>query len=188
MTLRALEPEDLDLLYQIENNRELWQVGATNVPYSRYTLHDYIATSSDDIFADRQVRLIVENEQGEAVGIADLVHFDPQHQRAEVGIVILPAFRRKGYAAAAIQALCDYAIRIVVGPDVYGLPLLEEGTVSVFAATNEAHGVIERGMKYSIDDETLTNRTTRGLSNELQGVEAAVAVEEGTLFVFHPLA
>ncbi|MBQ1450388.1 MAG: thiamine diphosphokinase, partial [Eggerthellaceae bacterium] len=62
------------------------------------------------------------------------------------------------------------------------------GTVSVFAATNEAYGVIERGMKYSIDDETLTNRTTRGLSNELQGVEAAVAVEEGTLFVFRPLA
>ena len=113
MTLRALEPEDLDLLYQIENNRELWQVGATNVPYSRYTLHDYIATSSDDIFADRQVRLIVENEQGEAVGIADLVNFDPQHQRAEVGIVILPDFRRKGYATAAIQSLCDYAVRVV---------------------------------------------------------------------------
>ena len=81
----------------------------------------------------------------------------------------------------------DYAIRIVVGPDAYELPLLDEGTVSVFAATDEAHGVIERGMKYSIDDETLTNRTTRGLSNELQGVEAVVAVEEGTLFVFHPL-
>ena len=113
MTLRALEPEDLDLLYQIENNRDLWQVGATNVPYSRYTLHDYIATSSDDIFADRQVRLIIENEQGDAVGIVDLVHFDPQHLRAEVGIVILPAFRRMGYALSAIQALCDYAVRIV---------------------------------------------------------------------------
>ena len=37
MKLRAIEPEDLDLLYQIENNTELWQVGATNVPYSRYT-------------------------------------------------------------------------------------------------------------------------------------------------------
>ena len=81
----------------------------------------------------------------------------------------------------------DYAIRIVVGPDAYELPLLENGTVSVFAATDECRGVIERGMKYSIDDETLANRTTRGLSNELQGVEAVVAVEEGTLFVFHPL-
>lgn len=82
----------------------------------------------------------------------------------------------------------DFVLRIVVGPDVYELPLLDQGTVSVFAATDQAHGVIERGMKYSIDDETLTNRTTRGLSNELQGIEAVVAVEEGTLFVFHPLA
>lgn len=82
----------------------------------------------------------------------------------------------------------DCAIRIVVGPDAYDLPLLERGTVSVFAATDECHGVIERGMKYSIDDETITNRTTRGLSNELQGVEAVVAIEEGTLYVFHPLA
>ena len=47
--LRALEPEDLDLLYKIENDMKLWNVGATNVPYSRYTLHDYIATASNDI-------------------------------------------------------------------------------------------------------------------------------------------
>ena len=113
MKLRAIEPEDLDLLYQIENNHSLWQVGTTNVPYSRYTLHDYIATSSDDIFADRQMRLIVESDKGEAVGIADLVNFDPQHQRAEVGIVIQSDYRRKGYAAAAIEALCDYAVRII---------------------------------------------------------------------------
>ena len=38
--LRAIEPEDLDLLYQIENDSSLWDVGTTNVPYSRYTLHD----------------------------------------------------------------------------------------------------------------------------------------------------
>ena len=69
----------------------------------------------------------------------------------------------------------------------YDLPLLDAGTASVFAMTPEAHGVIERGMEYSIDDETLGNRTTRGLSNELIGQEAAVAVEAGTLLVFHPL-
>ena len=113
MTLRAIEPEDLDLLYQIENDSNLWQVGTTNVPYSRYTLHDYIATSSDDIYADRQMRLIVEGDNGEAVGIADLVHFDPQHLRAEVGIVIQSNYRRKGYASAAIQELCNYAVRII---------------------------------------------------------------------------
>ena len=99
--LRAIEPEDLDLLYQIENDRRLWKVGTTNVPYSRYTLHDYVATSADDIYTDRQVRLIIENEQGETVGMADLMNFCPQHVRAELGIVVLDAKRRQGYASAA---------------------------------------------------------------------------------------
>ena len=40
--LRAIEPEDLDLLYRIENDVKLWNVGITNVPYSRYALHDYV--------------------------------------------------------------------------------------------------------------------------------------------------
>ena len=113
MKLRAIEPEDLDLLYQIENDQSLWQVGITNVPYSRYTLHDYIATSSDDIYADRQVRQIIENDRGETVGIVDLVQFSPQHQRAEVGIVILNMHRQKGYATVALQQLCCYALSVV---------------------------------------------------------------------------
>ena len=62
VNLRAMEPEDLDLLYTIENNRELWNVGTTNVPYSRYALHNYIASSSSDIYVDRQVRLMIEDE------------------------------------------------------------------------------------------------------------------------------
>ena len=33
--LRAMEPEDLDVLYEIENDAEMWHVGAVNVPYSR---------------------------------------------------------------------------------------------------------------------------------------------------------
>ena len=107
--LRAIEPEDLDLLYRIENDTSLWNVGVTNVPYSRYTLHDYIANSSDDIYADRQVRLIIENEAGHTVGIADLVNFDPRHCRAEIGLVIEQPHRHKGYARAAIAELERYA-------------------------------------------------------------------------------
>ena len=61
------------------------------------------------------------------------------------------------------------------------------GTVSVFAANDVAKGVIERGLEYSLDDEALTNRTSRGLSNELTGEQATIAVEEGTLYVFYPL-
>ena len=108
--LRAMEPEDLDLLYRIENDMKLWNVGATNVPYSRYTLHDYIATASNDIYVDRQVRMMIENPSGEVVGIVDLVNFDPNNCRAEVGLIILDAFRRQGYGSSALTAIADYAL------------------------------------------------------------------------------
>ena len=87
--LRAIEPEDLELLYLIENDIQLWNVGVSNVPYSRYVLHDYIANTASDIYTDKQLRLIVENHGGEVVGIADLVNFDPRNLRAEVASLSL---------------------------------------------------------------------------------------------------
>ena len=82
----------------------------------------------------------------------------------------------------------DCLVSILVGPGMLELPPLERGTVSVFSAVDESCGVSERGMEYPLDNATLTNRTTLGLSNELIGKPAAVSVEAGTLFVFHPLA
>lgn len=104
-----MEPEDLDLLYRIENDQELWCLGATNVPYSRYTLHDYVANSTGDIYADKQVRLIIENDEHKTVGLADLTNFDPRHLRAEVGLVIEKPMRCKGYAYEAMTLLHRYA-------------------------------------------------------------------------------
>ena len=107
--LRAMEPEDLDTLYKIENNQELWAVSATNVPYSRFALHEYVETNTNDIYADKQVRLMIDNDAGEPVGIIDLMNFSPQHSRAEVGIVIMKPHRQKGYATAAMEKLVAYA-------------------------------------------------------------------------------
>ncbi len=111
--LRAIEPEDLDLLYRIENDVKLWNVGNSNVPYSRYTLHDYVANASDDIYADRQVRMMVENDKGEIVGIADVVNFDPSNCRAEVGLIILDACRRNGYGTSTLSMVADYALKVL---------------------------------------------------------------------------
>ena len=111
--LRAMEPEDLELLYGIENDSTIWNSGSTNVPYSRYVLHNYIATSSSDIYADKQLRLIIETADHRPVGIADLVNFDPRHMRAEIGIVIIPAYRRNGYATYALRKLVSYATAIL---------------------------------------------------------------------------
>lgn len=123
--LRAMEPEDLDQLYNMENDAECWDIGMTNVPYSRYVLHDYIASSTGDIYTDKQVRLMVENAEGKVVGIADLTCFDPRHLRAELGLVIQRSCRRQGYAKAAVAKICQYAkevlhlhqIYVIIGED-----------------------------------------------------------------------
>ena len=113
LKLRAIEPEDLDLLYRIENDTALWNIGTSNVPYSRYLLHDYVANATNDIYTDRQVRMMIENGEGQTVGIVDLVSFDPANRRAEVGIIILNDYRRQGYATATLQQIRDYALRVL---------------------------------------------------------------------------
>ncbi len=109
--LRAMEPEDLDLLYHIENDETIWSAGTTNVPYSRYVLRDYMASVTNDIYADKQLRLIIETvaDEPETVGIVDLVNFDPRHLRAEVGIVIKRGYRGRGYGVRTLTALMTYA-------------------------------------------------------------------------------
>ena len=110
MTLRALEPNDIDLLYQVENDPSLRSVSSANVPYSRQLLSDYILNSTGDIYTDKQLRLIAETDDGHTpVGILDLSNFNPQHLRAEIGITILPDYRQKGYATQALRLLIDYA-------------------------------------------------------------------------------
>ena len=92
--LRAAEPEDLDLMYLVENDTALWTVGSSNVPYSRYALRQFIEQTSNDINSDGQVRLVIAlNENRNAIGFVDLQNYDVRHRRAEVGIVLLPEWQ-----------------------------------------------------------------------------------------------
>lgn len=114
-----MELEDLDFLYEVENDEEIWNVGVTNVPYSKRMLLDYIASASGDIYTDKQVRLIIENEECEAVGVVDLVDFSPSHGRAELGIVIKKPFRGRGYGALAIGKMLTYSRKVLHLHQVY---------------------------------------------------------------------
>jgi diamine N-acetyltransferase len=41
ISLRALEPEDLEFLYALENNETDWEVSNTQAPFSKYLLKQY---------------------------------------------------------------------------------------------------------------------------------------------------
>lgn len=131
--LRAMEPEDLELLYKVENDVSIWGMGPTTMPYSRDVLRQYILSTTGDIFIDKQVRLIIETDGGTTVGIADINSFDAKHMRAEVGIVILPEYRNMGYATQAIQLLADYSLNTIHLHQLYAIvPCSNSASKKVF--------------------------------------------------------
>ena len=114
ISLRPLEPEDIEILYKWENNLEIWEVSLTKTPFSKHILAQYIIDSAQDIYTTKQLRLIIENENSEPVGAVDLFDFEPYHSRAGVGILINNnKDRNKGYASDALVALSNYALEIL---------------------------------------------------------------------------
>ncbi|MBO4549742.1 MAG: GNAT family N-acetyltransferase [Bacteroidaceae bacterium] len=130
LKLRAVEPEDLDLMYLIENDTELWPCGQASVPFSHYALKQYIAESSNDFFHDRQSRLVLETAEGISVGFVDLQNYDPLHHRAEVGIVVVPEQQRKGLATEALRLLAQYVSSHLGIHQLYAL-VPEDNTASI---------------------------------------------------------
>lgn len=109
--LRPLEPDDIELLYQWENNMEIWEVSNTKAPFSKHILAQYIKESARDIYETKQLRLIIQNESNQPVGAIDLFDFEPYHQRAGIGILIHKTeHRNRGYATDALTALSNYAL------------------------------------------------------------------------------
>lgn len=112
VSLRALEPEDLDLFYDIENDPAVWDFTQAAQPYSRFAARQYIAQAPRDFFTSGEIRLvIVRKSDGAGVGFVDLVNYAPADGRAEVSIAIRRGLRHHGLAAAALRAVEELACR-----------------------------------------------------------------------------
>lgn len=110
--LRALEPEDLDWLYELENDPGMWAVGADAMHYSRYALRRYVAGQPRDFFQAGELRLaVVAGGLDRPAGLIDLTARSMADGRAEVGIGLRRDCRGRGIGGAALRAIEDYARR-----------------------------------------------------------------------------
>lgn len=111
INLRAIEPEDIDLIYEWENDRSIWHLSNTISPFSRYLIEQYILNSENDIYSEKQLRLMIdekENSKIRTIGSIDIFDFDPINKRAGLGIFINSSERKKGFASAALTEVIDY--------------------------------------------------------------------------------
>lgn len=139
--LRAVEPADVDEMYLWENDMAIWRVSNTVAPYSRYALEQLVETMRYDIYASRQLRLIIETlglrhdgtdaldasgnaggdyvtpgdfAAGVAVGAVDIFEFDPLNSRAGIGILVYDeANRGCGYASDVLRTVERYAREVL---------------------------------------------------------------------------
>ncbi len=109
ITLRPIEIRDLEVVYQWENDAANWVHTNHLNPFSRFFLEQYILHSDNNIYTDKQLRLMIDKKGGQPIGIIDLFDFDPHHKRAAVGIMIDPDHQNKGYASDALQVVIGYA-------------------------------------------------------------------------------
>lgn len=113
--LRALEPEDIDILYKWENDTRIWKISNTLAPFSKYILRRFIEDQKYDIYETKQLRMIIESRSDKrAVGAIDLFDIDPTNRRAGIGILVYEdRDQGQGYASAALTEMIKYAFQIL---------------------------------------------------------------------------
>ncbi len=162
--LRALEPNDIELLFEWENDSNVWAVTNTLMPISRLILEKYIEDATQDIFTSRQVRLMIdsklndENQHIKTVGAVDLFDFDPLHFRAEIGVLIYEKEQRKKYfATEALKIVFRYAFQTLMIHQLY-CSIAEDNEVSVHLFQNLGFQIVGKKLDWL--------RTPNGWKNE----------------------
>lgn len=107
--LRALEPEDLDFILEVENTEENWEISATRTPYSKLLIKKYLQNSFRDIYEVKQLRLMICNLDHNPVGLIDVFDLEPKDRRAALGILITKKeLRGKGIGSEVLNLICQY--------------------------------------------------------------------------------
>ena len=155
--LRALEPEDLDFVYAIENDTSLWELSDTQTPYSRFLIKQYLENAQQDIFEAKQLRLAICDKTDTTIGLIDVFDFNVKNKRAGIGILIQKASDRfKGYGKEALELLVDYCFQTLHLHQVYA-NISENNLPSL--KLFEGNGFKKIGLKkdWSFDGNQYTN-------------------------------
>lgn len=142
ISLRAVEPADAPIIYNWENDIDVWKVSDTITPYSMFQIEQFIINGGD-IFENKQLRLMIDLKDEKSIisiGSVDIYDFDPYHKRAGIGIFILEKYRSNGFADTALALIEDYVFKTL---DLHQIFCLISGdnqqSINLFRKRNYLH-------------------------------------------------
>ena len=142
--LRALEPDDLDILYDTENDKSLWKYSNTSSPFSKHSLKKFIENSHLDIIEHKQVRLVLSDKNNLPFGFIDLFKYDMINKRAGVGVIIFEKYRSKGLGSISLDLIENYVKKYIPIHQLYANISTENiESIKLF----EKHGYLKVGNK-----------------------------------------
>ena len=142
--LRALEPNDLDILYATENDKSLWKYSNTSSPFSKHSLKKFIENSHLDIIEHKQVRLVLSDKNNLPFGFIDLFKYDMTNKRAGVGIIIFEKYRSRGLGSISLDLIENYVKKYIPIHQLYA-NISSENTESI--KLFEKHNYLKVGNK-----------------------------------------
>jgi diamine N-acetyltransferase len=155
--LRALEPEDLDFVFLVENDTNLWHLSDTQTPYSRFLIKQYLENDHQDIYEAKQLRLAICNKEDKTIGLIDVFDFNFKNKRAGIGILIQNSLdRNKGYGKEALELLINYCFDTLHLHQVYA-NISEDNSASLKLFENNGFKKIGLKEDWSFNGKTFTN-------------------------------
>ena len=136
--LRALEPKDIDIIYNWENDPEIWEISETIAPFSKALLQQYLENIHLDIYQTRQLRLMIDRKSDKdaekSIGTVDLFDFDPFHNRIGLGVLIKDEENRKqGYAKESLQLIIEYIFtKLMIHQIFCNIPADNQPSINLF--------------------------------------------------------
>ncbi len=112
VTLRAPEPDDINIIYIWENESDEAHSSLRTGPISRHSIAQYIEAYDGEIYTLGSLRFMIDVE-GETVGTVDVFDYDHRGRHAFVGINIARNRRRQGFALAALNRVAELMARKV---------------------------------------------------------------------------
>ncbi len=107
--LRAIEPEDAPIFYEWNlDTRTAQLVDFIRPPQSMTAVKEWAQKQAINRSKNDDVDLVIENAGGALVGLIDTHNIDRRVGAFRYGVAVRPEYRRRGYAAEAIQILIRY--------------------------------------------------------------------------------
>lgn len=113
VVLRAIEPEDMPLLYEMINDPDIEaKVGGWSFPISRAEQQNWYEVTLKDKENHRFIIETRDKAENQSIGMIYISYIDWKNRNADIGIKLTSsAPKRKGYATDAVVALLSFAFQ-----------------------------------------------------------------------------